>query len=387
MVRTDGSGRRDPAVSAATVGQYRVRHLTSVHAVSDTRILHKECKGLARAGYDVALIACHDRDETVDGVRVLALDRPRNRLDRATRVGWNLFRRARRERARIYHLHDPELLWVGLLLKLGGAKVVYDVHEEYPKQIMNKFWIPAWAKWFLANGAKLAERIAGRVLDAMAVATPTIAANFPAEKTIVVQNFPESTVAQTNGHAVPFEEREYAFAYTGGLTEAQGLREMMEAYALLPPGLKGTVAGRFDQDALEAEIRAGEGWKRVSFQGQVDRDGVMATIRSARCGVVVDRGISNYLEAYSTKMFEYMACGVPVVASNFPLWVRLMTEADCGVLVDPADPHAIAKAIRALAEDPEEARRLGENGRQAILHRFNWERELAKLEDLYGRLA
>ena len=183
-----------PNIPAATVGQYRVRHLTSVHAVSDTRILHKECKGLAQAGYDIALIACHDRDETVAGVRILALDRPRNRFDRATRVGWNLFRRARRERARIYHLHDPELLWVGFLLKLGGARVVYDVHEEYPKQIMNKFWIPSWAKWFLANGAKLAERISGRVLDAMVVATPTIAANFPAGKTIVVQNFPEATV-------------------------------------------------------------------------------------------------------------------------------------------------------------------------------------------------
>jgi glycosyltransferase involved in cell wall biosynthesis len=361
--------------------------MTSVHNVDDTRILHKECKSLARAGHDIALMACHDRDETLHGVRIIALGRPRNRFDRATRVAWSFYRRALRERARVYHLHDPELLWVGLLLKLSGRKVVYDAHEDVPEQIKNKFWVPPWAKWVLSSGAKVAETVAAKVLDAIVVATPTIAEKFPAGKTVVVQNFPESHVAETNGEARPFEQRRHAFVYTGGLTEAQAAREMMEAFAQLPEGMTGTVAGRFDQDALEADVRASEGWKRVDYLGQVTRDGVMEAIRSARVGVVVDRGISNYLDAYSTKMFEYMACGVPVVCSNFPLWTRLMTEADCGVLVDPTDTRAIAAAIARLAEDPKEAERLGENGRQAILTRFNWEAQVARLEALYRRLS
>jgi glycosyltransferase involved in cell wall biosynthesis len=374
-------------VSGAKAGRYRIRQMTSVHNVDDTRILHKECKSLARAGHDVALLACHDHDETLFGVPIVALEPPRNRFDRATRVAWNFFQRARRERADVYHLHDPELLWVGFLLKLTGHTVVYDAHEDVPEQIKNKFWVPPWAKWILSTGAMVAETVAAKVLDAIVVATPTIAEKFPPEKTVVVQNFPESQVAQTNGEARPFGERRHAFVYTGGITEAQAAREMMEAFAQLPEGMTGTMAGRFDQDALEADVRASEGWKRVDYLGQVSRDGVMEAIRSARVGVVVDRGISNYLDAYSTKMFEYMACGVPVVASNFPLWVRLMTDADCGVLVDPTDTRAIAAAIARLAQDPEEAGRLGENGRQAILTRFNWEHEVDKLEGLYRRLA
>lgn len=107
---------------------------------------------------------------------------------------------------------------------------------------------------------------------------------------------------------------------------------------------------------------------------------------SARCGIVIDHPISNYLDSYSTKMFEYMACGIPVVCSDFPLWVRLVGDADCGVSVDPMDPQAAVKAVEALCRNPDEARRLGANGRRAIRERYNWENEFAKLDDLYRRL-
>ena len=147
------------------------------------------------------------------------------------------------------------------------------------------------------------------------------------------------------------------------------------------------VAGWFDDGALEREIRASEGWARIRFLGRVTPTEVLEAIHSARCGLVIDHPISNYLESYSTKMFEYMACGVPVVCSDFPFWVHLVADADCGVTVDPMDPKAVAKAVEALGRDPEEARRLGANGRRAILDRYNWETEFAKLDDLYGRLV
>ena len=106
----------------------------------------------------------------------------------------------------------------------------------------------------------------------------------------------------------------------------------------------------------------------------------------ARCGIILDHPIDNYLDSYSTKMFEYMACGLPVVCSDFPLWERLVGDADCGVVVDPLDPPAVAAAIEQLWKDPDEARRLGENGRRAVLDRFNWEAEFVKLEALYRQV-
>jgi glycosyltransferase involved in cell wall biosynthesis len=129
------------------------------------------------------------------------------------------------------------------------------------------------------------------------------------------------------------------------------------------------------------------GWRRVRFLGQVPRAEVVAAMRSARAGVVLNHPTVNYVDAYPTKMFEYMACGLPVVCSNFPLWTEIVRGADCGIAVDPRDPRAIADAIRALGDDPALARRLGENGRRAIAERFNWEAELGKLEALYRKVA
>jgi glycosyltransferase involved in cell wall biosynthesis len=303
-----------------------------------------------------------------------------------TRVAWRVYRAALREQADLYHFHDPELLWVGALLKLRGRRVVYDVHEDVPKQIMSKPWIPAWARPLISKSFMLVERLGARMVDGIVAATPTIARKFPADKTAVVQNFPEASFARVDG-AGPQGERTDAFVYAGGLMEVQGVREMAQAFALLPEGMTGTVAGTFHPPALEQEIAAMPGWRRVRFLGHVPRNEVAQAIDGARAGIVLNHPTVNYVDAYSTKMFEYMARGLPVVCSNFPLWVDIVGGADCGIAVDPRSPSAIAEAISSLNEDPELARRLGENGRRAIAERYNWEAELSKLEALYRKVA
>jgi glycosyltransferase involved in cell wall biosynthesis len=363
----------------------KVRHLTSVHSIRDPRIVDKQCKSLAGLGHDVALIACHDRAEVVDGVRIVPVDRPRGRLDRMTQVGWRLYRAAVRERADVYHFHDPELLWVGALLKRRGRRVIYDVHEDVPKQIMAKHWIPRAARPAVAAAVRLIERLGARIVDGIVAATPSIASKFPANKTIVVQNFPEVALARANNS--PFGKRGDAFVYAGGLMEVQGVREMAQAFALLPEGMTGTVAGTFHPAALEDEIAATPGWQRVRFLGQVPRAAIVRAMDGARAGIVVNHPTLNYVDAYSTKMFEYMARGLPVVCSNFPLWAGIVGGADCGIAVDPYNSQAIADAIRSLNDDPELANRLGENGRRAIAEQYNWETELTKLAALYRKLA
>jgi len=365
----------------------KIRHLTSVHSIRDPRIFHKQCKSLIGLGRDVGLIACHDREEVVDGVRIIPIDRPSGRVDRMTRVGFRLYRAAVRERADLYHFHDPELLWVGALLRLRGTRVVYDVHEDVPKQIMGKHWIPSWLRPLVSRAFALVEQMGARIVDGIVAATPSIARKFPASKTVVVQNFPEPSFAHGDGVRTALPERPDAFVYTGGLMEIQGVREMTRAFALLPEGMTGTVAGSFHPPELEQEIAAMPGWRRVRFLGQVPRVAIADAMDRARAGIVLNHPTVNYVDAYSTKMFEYMARGLPVVCSNFPLWVDIVGGADCGIAVDPRDPQAIADAIRLLSEDPERARRLGENGRRAITQRYNWQAELRKLEALYRKVA
>jgi glycosyltransferase involved in cell wall biosynthesis len=302
------------------------------------------------------------------------------------RVGARVYRAAVRERAHVYHFHDPELLWVGVLLKLRGLRVIYDVHEDVPKQVMSKPWIPPSARPLVARAVWLVEQLAARIVDGIVAATPTIAQKFPAEKTVVVQNFPEASFADSDG-ARPTAQRQDAFVYTGGLMEVQGVREMAEAFARLPEGMTGTIAGTFHPPALEQEIARLPGWRRVRFLGHVPRTDVLRAMDGARAGLVLNHPTVNYVDAYSTKMFEYMARGLPVVCSNFPLWAQIVRAADCGIAVDPREPSAIAAAIRSLNEDDELARRLGENGRRAISERYNWEAELDKLEALYRKVA
>jgi len=358
----------------------RVRHLSTAHNIGDTRIVHKECRSLQASGFDVAFIACHDGDEVVAGVPVLGIGTARGRADRMTRKAWDMFRRALRERADIYHFHDPELIGVGLALRALGKKVVYDVHEDVPKQITNKFWIPGIVRRPVALAARIVEGVAARAVSAVVTATPSIAEKFPAHKTISCQNFPEKGMA-VEKNDVPFTERPHAFVYVGGLTRHQGIVEMVEALDKVPEGVSGVFAGAFDEpsDAIEAM----PGWRRVDFVGRLDRAGVVDVLRKGRVGLVIDHPITNYVDAYSTKMFEYMACGLPFIASDFPLWVRIVEDADCGVTLDPYDTDAVAAALVRYLEDPELAARHGENGRQAILNRYNWDIEYAKLLACY----
>jgi len=364
----------------------RVLHITTVHQPFDTRIFHKECKTLAKAGYEVVLIAPHDRDETVDGVRIRAIPKPKGRRERMTRTAWRVYRAALQEHAALYHFHDPELIPTGLLLKAHGKRVIYDVHEDVPRQALSKYWIPRPLRKFVAKLAELMELVGTRSFDGIVAATPTIAERFPAEKTVIVQNFPMSD------EIIPAELRLYEekpfIAYIGGLSVTRGIREMVQAIALLPESLNAqlVLAGTFSPPELEAEVRQMSGWKHVQFLGWQDRQGVAQLLRRAQIGLVTLHPIINYLDSYPVKLFECMAAGLPVIASNFPLWKEIVEGNECGLTVDPLNPTEIAQAIEYLLEHPELRQKMGENGRRAVLGKYNWEKEVKKLLALYEGL-
>lgn len=367
---------------------FKVCILTTVHPPFDTRIFHKEAKTLVRAGYDVTLIAQHERDEVVDGVKIIALPKPRNRLSRMFSLTWRAFHKAIRQRANIYHLHDPELIPVGMLLKLQGKRVVRDVHEDVPKQILSKDWIPRPLRRLVAGAARVAEALASWAFDGIVAATPAIAKRFPAGKTIVVQNFPilKELVAP---ESTPYQNRPAKVIYVGGITAIRGIREMVQAVSLLPESLNArlVLAGEFSPPSLEAEVRGLSGWERVEFVGWQDRASVARLLGKARAGLVLFHPEPNHLEAQPNKLFEYMSAGLPVIASDFPLWREIVNGVGCGLLVNPLDPKAIAEAIQYLLIHPEEAEEMGRHGQQAVQERYNWDTEKEKLLSLYRRLV
>ena len=367
----------------------RVCILTTVHPPFDTRIFHKQAKTLVHAGYDVTLIAQWSKDETVDGVKIVALPRPRNRLSRIFGLTWRAFRLALREKADIYHFHDPELLLIGVLLKLfTRARVIYDVHEDLPKQLLNKHWIPRYFRPITAWCAKFAEMVGARVVDRIVVATPAIARHFYKPKIVLVQNFPilgELVEADT----ILYSKRPHVAVYVGSISMQRGLEEMVRAIGLLPAeaGARLLLAGSFSPPELEKDVQQLTGWKRVDYLGWQSREEIKKVLSQARVGLVTLHPTTNYVESYPVKMFEYMAAGIPVVASDFPLWREIVEGEGCGLLVNPLKPDDIAKAIYWLLQHPEEAQAMGERGRKAVVEYYNWDNESEKLLQMYKELT
>jgi len=305
-----------------------------------------------------------------------------------TRTAWQVLRVAVREKGDIYHFHDAELVWVALLLRALGAPVIYDVHEDLPAQIRSKGWVPRWLSGAVAGVAYVAEKIAGKLLSGIVAATPAIARRFPAAKTILVQNYPVLGELIARG-AQPYHERPHRVIYVGGLTEIRGCFEMVRALELLPSTLEPelVLAGTISPAALEQEIRRERGWARVRYVGWQGRHEVARLLGEARAGLVLFHPVPNHVQAQPNKMFEYMAAGIPIVASNFPLWREIVEGAGCGLVVDPLDPAAIAQAIAYLLNHPDEAEAMGLRGQRAVRERYNWDTERAKLLSLYRKLA
>ncbi|MFN4262985.1 MAG: glycosyltransferase family 4 protein [Thioalkalivibrionaceae bacterium] len=366
-------------------------HFTTVHTRSDTRIRVKETASLAEGlGAGVALYVQDGKGSERDGVSGVAVvdtgAPPRGRASRMVLGAWRMYRAVRSARPQVAHFHDPELIPVGLALKASGIKVVYDVHEDVPRQILGKHWISPWLRRPVAWATEAFEWLAGRAFDGIVAATPTIARRFPDHKTVTVQNFPilGELVAPD---PVPYGQRPPHFAYVGGITDIRGSREMVEAIGqVAEPECRLQLAGGFSPATHGDELAGLPGWERVAFHGWASRPEVASILGNVRAGLVVLHPTKNYPDAYPVKMFEYMAAGLPVIASDFPLWREIVDGAGCGLLVDPQDSAAIAQAMEWLLAHPEEAEAMGHRGREAVERLYNWAPEAEKLLALYERL-
>lgn len=362
----------------------KVAHLTSVHAHSDTRIFIKECCSLADAGFEVHLVAPGAPDTIIKGVRVHGVNLTRGgRLLRMTSVVRAVYKKAKTINAEIYHFHDPELILAGLMLKAKGSKVIYDMHEDVPRQILDKQWIPKPFRKIISTSFALLQSFSLKFLDGVVLAESLYAERLPKSKKYwTIRNYPISN--ELGKAEVDWSNKRRAVCYIGGLTEIRGVREMVEAISLTDIEL--LLGGKIESDSLRQRLESMPGWRNVKYLGQLDRAGVASALENSMAGLVVLHPVQNYMVSEPTKMFEYMSAGIPVIASDFPVWRRVLDENQCGVCVDPMNPEAIAHAIQQLVNNPAKARHMGENGRRAIDKKYSWEKEKSKLLSLYNSL-
>jgi glycosyltransferase involved in cell wall biosynthesis len=373
----------------------RATHISLVHTPLDNRIFEKECRDLARAGYDVHLLAGGAPEGRVDGVSLHSIDpdpsRPRarrqwRRLLRAARLAFKL-------RPSLYHLHDPHLIPLGLLLKLRGETVVYDVHEDYPAHARCKLFAHPARGRLKALMWMLLESLARRRFDGFVCASPTLAEKFSATSTVVMHNFPrrrEFARAVVEPESRPYGERPNTLVCTGYIREYRCFWEIAQALELLPAELdcRLRMFGAFSPPGLFERARGLEAWGRMELIPWQRHSVVVRELFSAKVGMCLLHRLPNHGEpTRSNKLFEFMAAGLPVIASDMPGWRELVSGLGCGLVVDPRDPQAIANAIEQLLADPVEAEAMGMRGQAAVREKYNWEREAPRLLSLYGSLA
>jgi len=362
-----------------------VCHLTSVHKDGDVRIFHKECVSLVEAGYRVSLIIPNTSTRIEKDVNIISFEAPKgNRLTRMTKTVNIVYKMAIEVNADIYHFHDPELLRIAKKLKRKGKIVVYDVHEDLPRQLLSKKYLKPIIRRTLSKFIEKYENKVSSKLDAVITATPFIRDRFLSinKNTIDVNNFP---ILKELLIDFPYEEKmENNICYVGGIEPTRGIKELVQS--LESTNVKLLLAGSFSSIAFQEEVSQTPSWKQVNEMGFLTRKGVRDVYTQSKIGIVTLHPLPNYLDALAVKMFEYMAGGIPVIASNFPLWKTIIEDNNAGICVDPLKPKEISDAINYLISNPEKAKEMGENGKKMVIEKYNWDNEKKKLIDLYKRL-
>ena len=346
------------------------------------------CSSLTNHGYDTHLVVADGNGNEVFGeVRIHDVGRASGgRFNRMTETVNNVFKQAKLLNAELYHLHDPELMPIALKLKKLGKKVIFDAHEDLPLQVLSKPYLNRYVAKLISKMVGIYESYVCKRLDAVVTATPYIRNKFlkDNDNSIDINNFPllnELSTLDTSN----FSGRERC-CYVGAITKVRGINEIISSLQLVDPKFKLDLGGRFSEPSLELLVKQQPGWNQVVDHGWQDRAGIQSILQKSFAGLVTLHPIINYLDALPVKMFEYMAAGIPVIASDIPLWREIIEESDCGVCVDPYSPKDIANAIEYLGNNLEVAKTMGENGRVAVLKKYNWSIEERKLVNLYREL-
>lgn len=367
--------------------------LSSAHRADDRRVAQLEASSLAAAGLRVVHVCPEGGGKAPAAVPTVTLRRRPGALGRLALLP-RLFRVALRQRPSAIHANEPDTWAVAVALKGRlGCRVVFDAHEDYlDAQRLSR--LPRPLRPPAGFLLRLAFRLLASATDAVIAATPAIGKRFPGTRVerLVVRNLVPRDEIDALPPAHPDSPGPLRLVAVGAMARSRGWPVMLDALALMRARARLELIGPFTDGSAEAcrdrALSLGLGGQ-VVITGWLPRQAALARAARGHASLVLFApGRANHEAALPHKLFEAMALGLPlVVAAACQSAAEIVQAAGCGLVVDSADPEAVAQAFDRLAADPQLRRRLGEAGRRALTTWLAWEDDAQHLIALHQRLA
>ncbi|OQO72229.1 glycosyltransferase [Enterococcus villorum] len=375
----------------------KVMMYSSVHIWKDARIFFKEAQSLSKE-YQVDFYAIGSPEEAdeyqTENLKIHLLKK-RNRRKRYK--NWIfLWKEIKNSEAEIFHFHDPELL---LLLPFLRKKrkdriFIYDMHENFPKALVSKNWLPNRMKRILITIVRPLERRLIKKNKGLIFAEKSYKEDyqsiFSSMPTCDIYNYP---LYQPNLPDNQIGKEVIRFVYVGRIAGVRGIWEMLHAVNKVSKTsqkeIKFRLIGQCEEELLEeiiSYIHKHHLEDVVEYSSFIEYDKIWKIYQESDIGFCLLHPIPNYMGSIATKMFEYMASGMPMIISDFPLWKNILQESQNGIAVDPFNEEQIVQAMNQLIENPELRRKFGENGQLQYKTKFNWGNEERKLATFYNQL-
>lgn len=360
----------------------KVCHVTSAHRPFDNRIFKKECRSLVRK-YEVYLIAPNIEDCVKDGVHMLGVKMPSNRFSRQRHMK-DILNRMEEVDADIYHFHEPELIPNGLKMRKKGKKIIFDSHEDVPATILDMQYFPMWLRKIGRLVYEYYEKYALKRFDGVISVDPRIVERLKKinPNTVMVTNFPIFE------NIIDSQRKSNQVCFTGNLGRLWLTDVLVHSLEGLDVNL---VMAGFSTDEYINELRKISSWSKVDYKGLTPHEEAIKIQTQSIAGfALLDYGVivgGNCGTYGNTKFFEYMMAGTPLIATDFILWKEIIDKYECGICVNPHDVKAISNAIKYFQDNPEEVKRMGENGKKASREVFNWSTQEKVLLDFYKTIV
>ena len=360
-------------------------HVSNVHKFDNYRVFLREIQTLADNGYSINYISPDDSECKYPNVVFHSVNGEESEFKRAIFVGFRIFKKVIQfHKNSIIHFHSPEWLPYAFLLKLLGRKIIYDVHEDVPRQIYTKVWLSLPFKIVLSSVFVVLEWIALKLFDRIVACEPVTFERFKNDKTILVRNFPLNKEFYA---PPPIEKRLNQIVYIGKITRERGIEKLIQAMShVKTEGVRLVLGGKFTPEVFHNEVSKLNGWQHVKYKGELNRSEVVNELHNSKIGLLVLNPIRKYRESYPVKLFEYLAAGVPVLMSNFQHWIDSIGKNEVAQTVDKIDPIEIALLIDSMLADTQRLQEFSENGYMAFKNDYRWDKEGEKLIQLYIEL-